>query len=239
VLAVGGEYACGVLGEGHGVYHHDVLPVHLRRIPEEVVDLLEAGLLQREIRPHLVHRSDHVLRVPDDEGVREVGCEPRGNHTLRVVGHVLDEDAPLARREDALQNPLVVVLRPRLHVGVTVAQAILAVVVGGGEGLVQDLEVVPFDENPLERGRYGPWHRPQRDGFVVARDQSQSPSREGFGPPGASTGGPAISAVRFLRYGPSSTTCPAPRGGGPDTPPACRRSRGTRGCSRRALRPRR
>src|SRR5215203_2251159 len=151
----------------------------------------------------------------------------------------LEEITPFARREDALQNPLVVVLRPRLHVGVTVAQAILAVVIGGGEGLVQDLEVVPFDENPLERGRYGPWHRPQRDGFVVARDQSQSPSRDGLGPPGASTGGPAISAVRFLRYGPSSTTCPAPRGGGPDTPPACRRSRGTRGCSRRALRPRR
>src|SRR3712207_1098557 len=100
MLAVGGEHPRGVLGEGHGVYHRDVLPVHLRGVPEEVVDLLEARLLEGKVRPHLVERGYDVLRVPYDEGVREVRDEPRAHNPLGMVGHVLDEDAPLAGFED-------------------------------------------------------------------------------------------------------------------------------------------
>jgi hypothetical protein len=85
-----------------------------------------------------------------------------------MVGHVLDEHAFFAALEDALQYVPVVVLRLRLHVGVAVAEALFAAVVSGRERFVQDLEIVSFHEDPLEGGRYGPGHRPQRNGFVLA-----------------------------------------------------------------------
>src|SRR5215211_130036 len=167
VLAVGGEHAHRVLAEGHRIHDHDVLWVQLRRIPEQPIQLFEAGLFQREVGPHLVERGQYVLGVPDDEGVLEARDELRSHQALGVVGHILDEDPFLTGFEDPRQDVLVVVLRLRLRVRVAVAQALLTVVIRVPERLVEDLEVVSLDESPLERGGYGPGHRPQRNGFLL------------------------------------------------------------------------
>src|SRR5215210_5953463 len=167
VLAVGGEYAHGVLAEGHGIHDHDILRVQLRRVPEQAVELLEAGLFEGKVGPHTMKRRYHVLRIPDDEGVSEAGDELRAHQVLGLVGHVLDEDAFLAGLEDPLQDVLVVVLCLRLLVRVAGAETFLAIVIRVPEWLVEDLEVVPLHEDPLERGRYGPGHRPQRNSLFL------------------------------------------------------------------------
>src|SRR5215204_4922100 len=84
-----------------------------------------------------------------------------------MICHVLEEDAPLTRPEDVLQHPLVTVLGLRLGVGEAVALAVRSIVVGCRERLVQDLEVVPLYENPLESSRYGAGYSPQRNGFAL------------------------------------------------------------------------
>src|SRR5829696_399731 len=167
VLAVGGEHAHRVLAEGHRVHDHDVLRVQLRRVPEQPIQLFEASLFQGEVGPHLVERGQYVLGIPDDKGVLEAGDELRSHQALGVVGHVLDEDPFFAGLEDPRQDVLVIVLRLRLRVRVAVAQALLTVVIRVPERLVEDLEVVSLDEGPLERGGYGPGHRPQRNGFLL------------------------------------------------------------------------
>jgi hypothetical protein len=53
-----------------------------------------------------------------------------------VVGHVLEEDALLARPEDILEYVIVAVLGLRLGVGEAVAPAVLSIVVGCRKRLV-------------------------------------------------------------------------------------------------------
>src|SRR5215211_990638 len=105
VLAVGSQHASRVLRESQRVDDGDVLP-HVRRITEEPVKVLVSGLLQRKVWPHLVQRHQHVLRIPHDKGVDEPRGELGTQHLLRLVGHVLEKDAMLARPEDILEHPL-------------------------------------------------------------------------------------------------------------------------------------
>src|SRR5215212_1075682 len=166
VLAVGGEHPSGVLRKGHRIDDGHVLP-RVRRVPEHPVQILVPGLLQREIRPHLVQRHQHVLGVPHDEGVDE----PRGKlgtqYLLGVISHVFEEDALFARPEHVLGHPLITVLGLRLGIRKAVAHAIPTVVVRGRKRLVQYLEVVPLYKHPLERRGYGTGYSPQRNGFAL------------------------------------------------------------------------
>src|SRR5215212_4356759 len=181
-LAVRRDHAHGVLGEGHGVHDYRVLSRRLR-VPERPIDLLVARLLQREVGPHLVERGEHVLGVPDNEGVGEPTDKLGAHHALSMVGHVLEEEPLLTRLEDLSEDVLVAVLGFWIFVRITLAQAIGAIVVGGGEGLVQDLDVITFDEDPLEGGRERAWNGPQRYGFWVshlAGDQGFQPLLDGL-----------------------------------------------------------
>src|SRR5215212_11781813 len=78
-----------------------------------------------------------------------------------MVGHVLEEHRLLFNFKYPCKDVLGVVLRLWLYVRVAVALALPAVVIRGAEGLVEDLEVSPLDEGPLEGRRDRPGHRPK------------------------------------------------------------------------------
>src|SRR5215203_4366553 len=105
VLAIGGQHTARVLREGHRIDDGNILP-RVRRITEEPVQVLVAGLLQRKIWPHLVQRHQYVLWVSHDKRVGEPRGELGTQYLLRLVGHVLEEDALLPRPEDVLKHPL-------------------------------------------------------------------------------------------------------------------------------------
>src|ERR687885_1933788 len=119
-----------------------------------------AGLLKGKVRPESVERGDDSYRVPDNKRVGEVRDEFWGQNALCVERHVLEVDRSLLVFKHPCQDVLGVVLGFRFLVSVAVALALLAVVIGGAKRLVEDLEVTPLDEDPLEgsrdRTRYGP-----------------------------------------------------------------------------------
>src|SRR5918992_5854463 len=166
MLAVGGQHTSRVLREGHRVDNGNVLP-RVRRITEEPVQILVACLLHRKVRPHLVQRHQHVLRVPHDKRIDEPRGELGAQHLLCVVGHVLEENTLLAWPEYVLEHPLVTVRGLRLGVRKAVARAVFTIVVRGRKRLVQDLEVIPLHKEPLERRRYRTWYSPQRNRFAL------------------------------------------------------------------------